>query len=108
MNCPRCHTLNPAQARFCFHCGTPLVDLAPRCSNCQTELPGGARFCVSCGQPVSLITPADDARLTRLAAAAPAPLAEKMRAAHLSGERKIVTCLFVERGRRYSPFPSLR
>lgn len=38
----------------------------------------------------------ESARLTRLAAAAPAPLAEKIRAAHLTGERKIVTCLFAD------------
>ncbi len=30
------------------------------------------------------------------AAAAPAPLADKIRAAHLTGERKIVTCLFAD------------
>ncbi|HLF02662.1 MAG TPA: adenylate/guanylate cyclase domain-containing protein, partial [Anaerolineales bacterium] len=36
------------------------------------------------------------ARLTRLAAAAPVSLAAKIRAAHLTGERKIVTCLFAD------------
>jgi class 3 adenylate cyclase/tetratricopeptide (TPR) repeat protein len=41
-------------------------------------------------------TAADADRLSRLAAAAPAPLADKIRAAHLTGERKIVTCLFAD------------
>jgi class 3 adenylate cyclase/tetratricopeptide (TPR) repeat protein len=54
------------------------------------------RFCSNCGQPVNVQTAADSARLTRLAAAAPAPLADKIRAAHLTGERKIVTCLFAD------------
>ena len=49
-----------------------------------------------CGQPVTAPTQTEDARLTRLAAAVPAPLAEKMYAARLSGERKVVTALFAD------------
>lgn len=93
MNCPNCRTANPEEARFCFNCGTPL---SQRCANCQSDLAPGARFCSNCGQPVNVQTAADSARLTRLAAAAPAPLADKIRAAHLTGERKIVTCLFAD------------
>ncbi len=93
MNCPNCKTENPARAKFCFNCGTPF---AGRCSNCGTDLPAGARFCMSCGQPVNTKVTTDDARLSRLAAAAPAPLVAKMRAAHLAGERKMVTCLFAD------------
>jgi class 3 adenylate cyclase len=51
---------------------------------------------MSCGEPV---TPSNDSDLERqasLAAAAPLPLIEKMRAAKLSGERKPVTSLFVD------------
>jgi class 3 adenylate cyclase len=51
---------------------------------------------MQCGQPVAAPTKSDDARLTRLAAAVPAPLAEKMYAARLSGERKVVTALFAD------------
>jgi class 3 adenylate cyclase len=93
MQCPNCQTENPANAKFCLNCGAALVQ---RCSNCQAELPSGAKFCMNCGQPVSVTAPKDDARLTRLAAAAPAPLAAKMRAAHLAGERKMVTALFAD------------
>lgn len=93
MRCPNCANENPANAKFCFNCGTPLVQ---RCTNCGSELPANARFCMNCGQPVSVNTPTDEARLTRLAAAAPAPLAKKMRAAHLAGERKVVTVLFAD------------
>ena len=93
MKCPNCQHENPPEAAFCMRCGTKL-SLA--CANCGTSLPAGARFCMSCGQPVSVSTPADDARLTRLVAATPAPLAEKMHAAHLAGERKVVTALFAD------------
>jgi class 3 adenylate cyclase len=74
-------------------CGAKL-SLA--CANCGTPLPAGARFCMSCGQPVAVSTSMDDSRLARLAAAVPAPLADKMRAAHLAGERKVVTVLFAD------------
>jgi class 3 adenylate cyclase len=67
------------------------------CSNCQAELPGGARFCPNCGQPAGTLTPTDDARLTRLAAATPVSLAQKvLSATRLAGERRTVTALLVE------------
>lgn len=96
MKCPNCSQDNPANARFCFNCGNSLAKTTPHCSNCGSELPAGARFCMNCGQPQNVSTVADDARLTRLAAAAPAPLAKKMRGAHLAGERKIVSALFAD------------
>jgi serine phosphatase RsbU (regulator of sigma subunit)/class 3 adenylate cyclase len=50
-----------------------------------------------CGQAVRVQTPADAARLSRLAAATPPPLAEKVRAASLlAGERRHVTVLFID------------
>ena len=53
---------------------------------------------MSCGQSLA---PAGDetaaaALQSRLAAAAPTPLVEKMRAAKLTGERKVVTALFAD------------
>ena len=94
MNCPNCRTENPEGARYCHQCGSSLFQ---RCSNCQAELLAGARFCMHCGQPASAGTATDSARLTRLAAAAPAPLAQKLRAAaDLVGERRVVTILFAD------------
>jgi class 3 adenylate cyclase len=94
MICPHCQTENPDDARYCLSCGKALMQ---RCTSCQTELPVSARFCMHCGQPVSPSTPTDDARLTRLAAATPAPLAQKVRAAtDLVGERRVVTILFAD------------
>jgi class 3 adenylate cyclase len=94
VNCPNCQTQNPRGARFCLNCGTVLMQ---RCPNCRIELPGGARFCMNCGQPLVARTPDDDDRLSRLAAAAPAGLVTKVRAAaRLAGERRMVTALFVD------------
>jgi class 3 adenylate cyclase len=94
MKCPKCQTENPSAARFCLNCGSALV---LHCPGCQAELPAGARFCMQCGQPMRPATAVDDARLTRLAAAAPGPLVEKVRAAaDLAGERRIVTVLFAD------------
>ncbi len=94
MNCPRCQTLNPANARFCLNCGWALTR---QCANCHSELLPGARFCMHCGQPVITPTPVDDTRFARVTAAAPQTLAEKvLAAAHLTGERRVVTILFVD------------
>ena len=93
MKCPQCEAENPSGARFCLNCGATLKQ---QCTNCQAELPAAARFCINCGQPVGASTPTDDARLTRLAAATPGQLAEKvLSATRLAGERRTVTALFV-------------
>ena len=91
--CPTCQHPNPPEAAFCMNCGTKLTRA---CANCGTVLPAAARFCMNCGQPVSVRTATDEARLAQLAAATPAPLADKMHAAHVAGERKLVTALFAD------------
>ena len=77
-----------------------------KCTNCGSDNPAGARFCMHCGQPQVATTPADDAQLSRLAAAAPPPLAQKLRTANLrtanlrtadvASERRVVTVLFAD------------
>jgi class 3 adenylate cyclase/tetratricopeptide (TPR) repeat protein len=99
MDCPHCQAHNPETARFCQNCGMALAqtEAAQRCPKCQTSLPAGARFCINCGQSLSKRTPIDDARLARVVAAAPAPLVDKAHAsAHLAGERRVVTALYVD------------
>jgi class 3 adenylate cyclase len=51
---------------------------------------------MSCGQALSDPSEGDETLQVRLAAAAPAPLIDKMRAARLSGERKPVTAIFAD------------
>src|SRR5262245_23723962 len=93
MNCPRCQTANPDNAKFCLNCGASLI---VQCAACNTPLPAGARFCMNCGQPVNAASPVDETRLTRLIATTPIQLAEKMRTAKVTGDRKVVTALFAD------------
>ncbi|MGC9356340.1 MAG: adenylate/guanylate cyclase domain-containing protein [Anaerolineae bacterium] len=48
MQCHACGTSNPAQARFCLHCGARLID-GQVCNACFTLLPPQARYCTYCG-----------------------------------------------------------
>ena len=94
MKCIKCGNDNPSGARFCLDCGSALP---LHCLACGSDLPAGARFCLQCGQPVIPSSPADDAQLSRLAAATPDHLATKLRDAdELGGERRIVTVLFAD------------
>jgi class 3 adenylate cyclase/tetratricopeptide (TPR) repeat protein len=115
MNCPNCQHANPAGARFCSNCGTPLPQA---CTNCGTLLQPGARFCHQCGQPV----PAPGAEAVSSAAPpAPSPsqpvqqtnevedqlqryiprellsrLESARRSRVMEGERRVVTILFCD------------
>ncbi|MCI0387911.1 MAG: protein kinase [Acidobacteria bacterium] len=98
LTCPGCKSINPGVARFCLNCGGSLVT---HCANCQTETPPGAHFCMSCGQQVGGVTPADNARQARLAAATPSSLANKIReagrpAGEMAHERRVVTALLAD------------
>jgi class 3 adenylate cyclase len=104
-----CGFNNPPDARFCQECGKPLEAPCPRCG---THNPLAAKFCKNCGQSLGEQTPARgapagqaqggpeagaEARQARLAASAPAALVAKMKAAaHMAGERRIVTALFAD------------
>ena len=67
------------------------------CPSCHTELPASSRFCMNCGMPISADPRAEHAHHTHPVAPVPAPLAEKVRAAaHLSGERRTVTAVYVD------------
>lgn len=109
MNCPACHNPNPAGARFCSNCGTPLP---ASCSNCRAELAEGARFCNNCGQPVQQVAAPAGAR-PPVQTVTPAPtspdlleryipreLLSRLETARSSrameGERRVVTILFCD------------
>jgi membrane protease subunit (stomatin/prohibitin family) len=52
VTCSNCSATNPAGAKFCSTCGTPVVAAGPaHCMGCGSELVPGARFCASCGTP---------------------------------------------------------
>ncbi|HYN70538.1 MAG TPA: adenylate/guanylate cyclase domain-containing protein, partial [Candidatus Eisenbacteria bacterium] len=74
-----------------------MVESPPlACPRCEAPVTADARFCANCGQALAAPGETEEALQTRLAALAPAPLIEKMRAAKLSGERKPVTALFAD------------
>jgi class 3 adenylate cyclase/tetratricopeptide (TPR) repeat protein len=94
MQCPRCQTENPPQAKFCLECATPLLR---HCVNCGIQLPVAAKFCPECARPVT--APATtQSRFTTPESYTPQHLAEKIRTSKtaLEGERKQVTVLFAD------------
>jgi class 3 adenylate cyclase/DNA-binding winged helix-turn-helix (wHTH) protein/tetratricopeptide (TPR) repeat protein len=94
LQCPECQHANPAGAKFCNACATPLQ---LRCPSCGTENPPGAQFCYQCATPLAGSPPATR-RPPEPLAYTPAYLTEKIltsRAA-LEGERKQVTVLFAD------------
>lgn len=100
MNCPGCQTENPAAAKFCMSCGTPL---AVACPQCNTELPSGARFCFNCGHQlgdgVAPPPPKVESGQQRLEQFIPKELLAKLESARSSGmggERRVVTMLFCD------------
>ena len=89
MKCSNCQTENATV--ISVNCGNALVG---RCTNCHRAAAGCPLLHEL--RPAGGRHPDRTRRAHALAAATPAPLAEKMRAAHLAGERKVVTALFVD------------
>jgi hypothetical protein len=65
MRCSSCANDNPADARFCEHCGSPAsaretdvetsaerVEATPTCPACGVETRSGLRFCEQCATPL--------------------------------------------------------
>src|SRR3990172_2338460 len=96
MQCPRCQTENPPQAKFCLECASPL---ARTCPNCGTQLPPTAKFCLECAHPATGPGPTPgQPRFVSPQAYTPQHLAEKILTSKsaLEGERKQVTVLFAD------------
>ena len=97
MECPRCQTSNPADARFCMKCG---AGMAVVCAKCGTELPIEAAFCFKCGQPQTEAQSGTAAAQRWLEQYIPKELVAKLEATRgsggLRGERRIVTMLFCD------------
>ena len=95
MNSLEHQSVNPSTAQSRQNHATTTS--SQRCSNCKMALPAGARFCLNCGQPLGERTATDQTHLINLVATAPPPLVEKVRAAaNLTGERRLVTAVFVD------------
>ena len=50
ITCPKCRTINSADAKFCAQCGTALSP--GLCSACNQPLALGDKFCGKCGKAV--------------------------------------------------------
>lgn len=48
--CPKCHTHNNINAKFCKQCGTELTQDQNTCAHCGAGNTPGARFCLNCGK----------------------------------------------------------
>lgn len=99
MICPKCRTDNPANARFCAGCGSPLQApraAAPRsstglrCASCGANNPPGSVFCESCGNRLAQPAPAR-ASARPQPAAAPAASAVVSRTTTATTEEKQLT-----------------
>lgn len=51
MICPKCHTPNPDDGKFCKKCGTSLAVVV--CPSCKKENDSDSEFCTYCGAPLS-------------------------------------------------------
>ncbi|HEV2054617.1 MAG TPA: adenylate/guanylate cyclase domain-containing protein [Methylomirabilota bacterium] len=94
MKCSRCQHENPAHAKFCEECATPL---AQTCPNCGTQVSPTAKFCSECAHSLAATTAAQP-RFASPQSYTPKHLAEKILTSKsaLEGERKQVTVLFAD------------
>src|SRR5262245_40073543 len=93
MHCPRCHSEDAAQDRFCGGCGAPLERV---CSKCRTSLSATAKFCPACAHSVA--GGGTQSRFASPDSYIPKHLAEKILTSKsaIEGERKQVTVLFAD------------
>jgi len=92
MTCSRCQQDNPAGARYCSQCATPLAAVCPECG---ATSPLDSKYCGQCAAPLHL-NPV--AKPTAPHTYTPRHLAEKILTSQsaLVGERKTVTVLFAD------------
>ncbi|HUS16947.1 MAG TPA: AAA family ATPase [Chloroflexia bacterium] len=91
MNCPACQSDNPAAARFCIQCATPLDRVCPACG---ATAPPAARFCMQCATPLP-----GSAALPVAVTAPPVPFLDEdapSLGGSDEGERKYLTILFAD------------
>jgi ribosomal protein L40E len=81
--CSNCGAENPAGAKFCNECATPL---AAMCPNCGTANSPSAKFCSECATPLGAGALVPSLAASSGRAPVPAPVAE----------RRLVSILFAD------------
>ncbi len=94
ISCPKCQTVNAADALFCDECGGPFESA---CSQCGGANRRGAKFCKQCGGAIASVS----AQTPAATVAAELPTNEvndRLLASRrfIEGERKRVTVLFAD------------
>jgi len=95
MKCPKCHTENPYDNKFCRECGATLILV---CTKCGSELQTGDNFCGKCGQNLRANFKAPVVDYSEPQSYTPKFLADKILTTRsaIEGERKLVTVLFAD------------
>lgn len=101
MQCGKCQTENPAEAKFCIECASPLEF---RCPSCGNVTPAAGKFCMECAHDLtqpSAPLPKElsfEEKIDRIQRFLPGGVTEKILAQRgkIEGERKTVTVLFCD------------
>jgi class 3 adenylate cyclase/tetratricopeptide (TPR) repeat protein len=94
MKCSRCSHENPADAKFCEECASPLER---SCTNCRAQLRPSAKFCPQCAHPAGQAISGEHGK-AQASSYTPKHLADKILTSRtaIEGERKQVTVLFAD------------
>ncbi len=95
MECPKCRTELPGEAKFCKKCGNRLELTCPECGK---TIPPDSNFCLECGHDLSKPKEAQPIDYEQPRSYTPNFLAEKILTSRsaIEGERKLVTVLFAD------------
>jgi len=91
MKCPKCHTENPKESRFCRKCGSS-TERNISCPNCGSTHPPDSNFCNKCGHDLK-----ESTKTTPVSASEPTPSSDDKAlstAPEFVSERKHITVLF--------------
>jgi class 3 adenylate cyclase/tetratricopeptide (TPR) repeat protein len=101
MKCPKCHTENPENLKFCGECGAKIEKICP---HCNASNPPQFKFCGECGHDLTLPSkpiPKElsfEEKLAKIQRYLPKDLTQKILAQRdkIEGERKQVTVMFCD------------
>ena len=95
MKCPKCQHGNPADAKFCIECASPM-DF--HCPNCGAKTPVSGKFCKECAYDLRKHKETPLIHAGQPQSYTPKFLADKIlkNRSAIEGERKLITVLFAD------------